>query len=176
MAKLHFGKTGSPSTAAILCKIDETANLLGGFRRVEKATSRRQTAVRRDQDRRVSFIHATDWYTLQKRIMDDMTNVWSGVADLVAQFGRKIEEYLEDMHSLVRKYSLLLLVYMLLNGGGQRPQVYTSLQHPTEAVLQSWEAAEQAERVGEGITEGESEVVKLYPGQERHRGVHFTLG
>jgi hypothetical protein len=181
MAKLHFGKTGSPGTAAILCRIDETANLLGGFRRVEKATSRRQTAVRRDQDRRVSFIHATDWYALQKRIADDMTNVWSGVADLVAKFGSKIEKYLDEMHSLVRKYSLLLLIYILLNGGGQRPQVYTSLQHPTEAVLHSWEAAEEARLTGKGRPGEDFEAVKLYPGQEKtprgtfYPGIVFPL-
>jgi hypothetical protein len=96
-----------------------------------------------------------------------MTNVWSGMADLVAQFGSKIDDYLDEMHSLVRKYSLLLVIYILLNGGGQLPQVYTSLQHPPEAVLHSWEAAEEASRTGNDRHGEDFEAIKLYPGQEK---------
>jgi hypothetical protein len=40
--------------------VDETANLLGAFRRVEKATSRRETAVNRDLDRRDIFLSPND--------------------------------------------------------------------------------------------------------------------
>jgi hypothetical protein len=49
-ARQYFGKIPGARTPSILAHIDETANLLSGYCRVEKATSRRQTAVLRDQN------------------------------------------------------------------------------------------------------------------------------
>jgi hypothetical protein len=177
MAKLHFGKITSAETAAVLSSIDETTNLLGSFRRVEKATSRRQTAVQRDQDRRETFIHTSDWYTLQRRIEQDMASVFSGVCGLFDRFGEDSHAYMDENHALVRKYSLLMVVYILLNGGGQRPQAYASLQHPRESVLRRWEHEdeeidEQEAAQGAGVRDGlmqvpPGRVVKLYPLQEK---------
>jgi hypothetical protein len=167
MAKQHFGKIESRGTASILSHIDETTNLLGGFRRVEKATSRRQTAVFRDQDRRESFIGPKDWNWLQKRIEEDMRRVWSGINRLCNDVGMDIHAYLDENHNLVRKYSLILLVYIVLTGGGQRPQVYTSLQHPADTVLGEWEE------------EGGNSVgcpVKLYPTAEKTPRDTFSPG
>jgi hypothetical protein len=131
LARQHFGKIIDPGTAAILSHIDETRNLLGGFSRVEKASSRRQTAVRRDQSRGAKFIRPTDWYKLQKYVAQDMLAVSVGLSKLVDQLeAEDLESYLDDNHSFVRKFSLLLLVYVLLVGSGQRPQAYWSLQHP----------------------------------------------
>lgn len=144
MAKQHFGKISDVETPALLSRIDETANLMGGFRRVEKATSRRQTAVQRDQNRRDAFIHPSDWYALQRRIEQDMTSVWSGIRGLLDQFGINVHSYIDENPGLVRKYSLLLLVFILLTGGGQRPQVYCSLQHPLENIVRRWEEDEEA--------------------------------
>jgi hypothetical protein len=189
MAKLHFGKIAHVQTAAVLSRIDETANLLGGFRRIEKATSRRQTAVRRDENRRETFINQSDWYTLQRRIEEDMRAVWSGVGGLVAQFGEDTHAYMDENHGLVRKYSLLLLVFILLTGAGQRPQAYCSLQHPSENVLRRWEENEEADcavRSQEGshgsgdMGNGGDGTVKLYPTQEKtprgtfYPGIVFT--
>jgi hypothetical protein len=180
MAKQHFGKITSVETAAVLSRIDETTNLLGGFRRVEKATSRRQTAVRRDQDRRETFIRSEDWYLLQRRIEQDMASVWSGVCRLLDRFGEDAHSYMDENHSLVRKYSLLLVIYILLTGGGQRPQVYASLQHPPESVLRRWEheeseiEEEEAEATSQGAEDRNTSreihagrAVKLYPLQEK---------
>jgi hypothetical protein len=177
MAKLHFGKITSAETAAMLSSIDETTNLLGGFRRVEKATSRRQTAFQREQDRRDTFIHTEDWYTLQRRIEQYMASVFSGVCGLFDRFGEDLHAYMDENYALVRKYSLLMVVYILLNGGGQRPQAYASLQHPRESVLRMWEneeeeVEEQEEAQGAGVRNGLVQVpqgrfVKLYPLQEK---------
>jgi hypothetical protein len=148
---------------------------------VEKATSRRQTAVKRDQDLRDTFIHATDWYSLQRRILQDMTSVWSGVDRIIEQYGVDGATYMSENHALVRKYSLLLLVFILLTGGGQRPQVYCSLQFPCESILRGWEEDEKFEGGGRVRNEadrdsqeqedsgdyGEGRTVKLYPTQEK---------
>lgn len=167
MAKQHFGKIEGRGTAAILSHIDETTNLLGGFRRVEKATSRRQTAVFRDQDRRESFIGPKDWHWLQKRIEEDMRRIWSGINRLCNEFSMNIHAYLDENHNLVRKYSLILLVYILLTGGGQRPQVYTSLQYPADNVLRDWE-----EESGNSV----AGPVKLYPTAEKTPRGTFSPG
>jgi hypothetical protein len=164
MAKLHFSKSPNDETAGILSRLEETANLLGNFQRVEKATSRRQTAVQRDQYCRDTFIHPTDWYALQRRISQDMQAVWTGIEGLLRQFDGEIHSYMDENHSLLRKYSLLLLVYILLTGGGQRPQVYSSLQHPPENRVRSWEEDDDAENTGQG--DGE-DTVKLYPTNEK---------
>jgi hypothetical protein len=167
MAKQHFGKATSRETAAILSHIDETSNLLGGFRRVEKATSRRQTAVFRDQERRESFIGPKDWKWLQKRIEEDMRRVWSGINGLHNDFSMDIHSYLNDNHNLVRKYSLLLLVYIVLTGGGQRPQAYCSLQHPDDDIVRQWEEKSGNEAGGP---------VKLYPTAEKTPRGTFSPG
>jgi hypothetical protein len=177
MAKLHFGKITSAETAAVLSSIDETTNMLGGFRRVEKATSRRQTAVQRDLDRRDTFIHTEDWYTLQRRIEQDMASVFSGVCGLFDRFGEDSHADMDENYALVRNYSLLMVVYILLNGGGQRPQAYASLQHPCESVLRMWEneekeVEEQEEAQGAGVRNGlvqvpQGRVVKLYSLHEK---------
>jgi hypothetical protein len=165
----------------VLGRIDETANLLGGFRRVEKATSRRQIAVKRDQNLRDTFIHATDWYSLQRRILQDMTSAWSGVDRIIEQYGVDAATYMSENHALVRKYSLRLLVFILLTGGGQRPQVYCSLQFPCESILRGWEEDEKFEGGGRVRNEadreiqeqeesgdyGEGRTVKLYHTQEK---------
>jgi hypothetical protein len=137
MARQHFGKIVDTGTAAVLSRIDETRNLLGGFSRVEKAASRRQTAVLRDQNRGATFIRPSDWYKIQKYIEEDMFAITTGLTGLAKQFGRHdLESYLDDNPSFVRKYSLLLLVYVLLVGSGQRPQAYWSLQHPSVRTVQ----------------------------------------
>jgi hypothetical protein len=199
MAKLHYGRNvASLETTQALCRIDETLNLLAGFRRVEKATSRRQTAARRDESDRETFIHSSDWYVLQRRIREDMHAVSSGLQRLAQQFNAELDEYLDSNPSFVRKYSLLLLVYILLSGGGQRPQAYSSFQHPNDRVLKSWEDQESSVVSGgdahgneaavtrNGHTGGERDTpeesagtVKLYPAHEKtprgsfHPGVVF---
>jgi hypothetical protein len=82
MDKQHFGKVVGVRTASVLSRIDETRNLLGGFSRVEKTTSRRQTAVRGDQNRGASFIRTSDWYKLQRFVEEDMYAVNMGVTEL----------------------------------------------------------------------------------------------
>jgi hypothetical protein len=129
MAKLHYGTSeASPETTQVLCRIDETLYLLAGFRRVEKATSRRQTAARRDDSDREAFIHSSDWYVLQRRIQEDMHAVSSGMYRLAQQFRAELDDYLDDNldsnPSFVRKYSILLVVYNLLSGG-------VSVRNPT---------------------------------------------
>jgi hypothetical protein len=156
MARQHFGKISAVDTPAILSCVDETENLLGAFRRVEKATSRRETAVNRDLDRRDIFISPKDWYILQRRVKDDMVSVHNGVQDLIDQMGSDVHSYMDENDALVRKYSLLLVAYVLLTGGGQRPQVYSSLQHPSQDVLDAWENQEE-----------EEVAVKLYPAAEK---------
>jgi hypothetical protein len=168
MAKQHFGKVAAAGEiASIVSHIEETLNLLGGFRRVEKATSRRQTAILRDQEQRECFIGPKDWYWLQDRIEEDMRRVWSGIRGLENQFGSDAHRYLDENHNLVRKYSLLLLVFLILTGGGQRPQVYCSLQYPTEAVLRGWE---------EESSNGDGGPVKLYPALEKTPRGTFSPG
>jgi hypothetical protein len=61
MDKLPYGRNeASPKYMQALRLIDEPLNLLAGFRRVEKATSYRQKAVRRDESDRDTFIHSSD--------------------------------------------------------------------------------------------------------------------
>jgi hypothetical protein len=186
MAKLHFAKISAVETPAVLSRIEETMNLLGSFRRVEKATSRRQTAVQRDQEHRETFIHTADWYKLQRRIEQDMASVCTGVCSLFQRFGEESHTYMDENHSLVRKYSLLMVVYILLTGGGQRPQAYASLQHPRESVLRRWEledeemGEQEAEQSGDAReTVGEwrtGRTVKLYPLQEKTPRGSFCPG
>jgi hypothetical protein len=140
LARQHFGKIADPGTAAVLSRIDETRNLLGGFSRVEKASSRRQTAVRRDQNRGANFIRPTDWYKLQRYVAQDIFAVSAGLTKLVDQLEvEDLDSYLDDNPAFVRKFSLLLLVYVLLVGSGQRPQAYWSLQHPDLRTVEQWE-------------------------------------
>jgi hypothetical protein len=167
MAKQHFGKLASVETPAILSHIDETANLLSGFRRVEKATSRRLTAVLRDQDSRETFISPRDWFWLQRKIEEDMRRIWTGISGLQESLGPEVASYMDENHNLVRKYSLLLLIYIVLTGGGQRPQVYTSLQHPAERVVSGWEDESGNSAGGP---------VKLYPTSEKTPRGTFSPG
>jgi hypothetical protein len=61
MDKLHYGRNEArPKSMQALLLIDETQNLLAGFRRLEKTTSRQQTAARRDESGRETFIHSSD--------------------------------------------------------------------------------------------------------------------
>jgi hypothetical protein len=55
----------------------------------------------------------------------------------------------------------------VLTGGGQRPQVYFSLQHPAESVVQKWE---------EDSGNGAASHVKLYPKAEKTPRGTFSLG
>jgi hypothetical protein len=99
--------------------------------------------VNRDLDRRDIFISPKDWYILQRRVKDDMVSVHNGVQDLIDQMGSDVHSHMDENDALVRKYSLLLVAYVLLTGGGQRPQVYSSLQHPSQDVLDAWENQEE---------------------------------
>jgi hypothetical protein len=76
---------------------------------------------------------------LQWRIQEDMYAVSSGIYRLSQQFRAELYEYLDSNTSFVRKYSLLLVVYIVLRGVEQRPQVYCSFQHPKDCTLKSWE-------------------------------------
>jgi hypothetical protein len=139
LARQHFAKITDPGTAAVLSHIDETRNLLYGFSRVEKASSRRQTAVRRDQDRGARFIRPSDWYKLQRYVAQDMFAVSMGLTKITDQLDvEDVDSYLDDNPAFVRKFSLLLLVYVLLVGSGQRPQAYWSLQHPDRRTIERW--------------------------------------
>jgi hypothetical protein len=71
--------------------------------------------------------------------------------------GTDVHSYIDENHALIRKCALILLVCVVLTGGGQRPQVYASLQHPSPDVLESWEGQTEEELVG----------VKLYPTAEK---------
>jgi hypothetical protein len=64
-----------------------------------------------------------------------MVSVCRGVCSLSHRVYEESHTYMDENHSLVRKYSLLMVVYVLLTGGEQRPQAYSSLQHPRESVL-----------------------------------------
>jgi hypothetical protein len=60
MAKLNYGRNEESSKSMqALCLIDEILNLLAYFCRLEKATSRRQTA-RSDESGGETFIHSSD--------------------------------------------------------------------------------------------------------------------
>jgi hypothetical protein len=193
MAKQHFGKISGAQTASVLSRIDETRNLLGGFSRVEKATSRRQTAVRRDQMRGATFIRTADWYRLQRCVEEDMCAVSSGVTKLSRRFNeQEMREYLDENPSFIRKFSLLLVVYILLVGSGQRPQAYWSLQYPGAIDIARWEHDMERfaawERSLQTLIGDDEELgsqcpkfsdLKLYPGKEKtprdtlHPGIIF---
>jgi hypothetical protein len=96
-----------------------------------------------------------------------MRRVWSGIAGLQENFGLDVASYMDDNHNFVRKYSLLLLIYVVLTGGGQRPQVYTSLQYPTERILRGWEDESGNSAGGP---------VKLYPTSEKTPRGTFSPG
>jgi hypothetical protein len=96
-----------------------------------------------------------------------MRRVLSGVCDLSNQLGMAVHGYLDENHNLVPKYSLLLSGFLALTGGGQRPQVYCSPQHPAELVVQKWE-----EESGNGA----ASPVKLYPKAEKTPQGIFTPG
>jgi hypothetical protein len=135
---------------------------------------------------------------LQRRIREDMNAVSSGMQRLSQQFRAELDEYLDSNPSFIRKYSLLLVLYILLSGVGQRPQAYFSFHHPNNRVLRSWEDRESvavssgdAHRIEASAsrnldTSGEREnpgsnagPVKLYPAHEKtprgsfHPGVVF---
>jgi hypothetical protein len=170
LASQHFGKIECANTVPILSTIAETKNLLGGFARVEKATSRRQTAVFRDQNQRLTFVNESDWDILQNSIKEDMNAVTVGMGEMTQQFGGSVGAFLDENHSFVRKFSLLLLIFIVLNGGGQRPQAYTSMIHPEERTLKRWEVEWDSRGSISGNLETvfeELEPVKLYPAQEK---------
>jgi hypothetical protein len=194
MAKQHFGKVVGVRTASVLSRIDETRNLLGGFSRVEKATSRRQTAVRRDQNHGTSFIRTSDWYKLQRFVEEDMYAVNMGVTELSRKYSnQEMEEYLDETPSFIRKFSLLLVVYILLVGSGQRPQAYWSLQYPKSCDIARWKRDnERSDHWQRSFQEGgnddrevstsqclQLDSVKLYPAKEKtprdtlHPGIIF---
>jgi hypothetical protein len=103
IAKLHYGRNeASPKSMQAQCLIEETLNLLSGFRRVEKATSRRQTAARRDESGRETFIHSSDWYVLQRRIKGDIHSVSSGIYRLSQQFRAELDEYCSATECVTR--------------------------------------------------------------------------
>jgi hypothetical protein len=166
----HFGKIECANTVPVLSAIAETKNLLGGFARVEKATSRRQTAGLRDQNQRLTFVNESDWDILQHSINEDMDAVTVGLGEMLQQFGGNMGSFLDENHTFVRKFSLLLLIFVVLNGGGQRPQAYASMRHPTERTLKRWEAEWDSRGSIDGNLETvfeELEPVKLYPAQEK---------
>jgi hypothetical protein len=74
---------------------------------------------------------------------------------------------LDENHNLVRKYSLILLDYIVLTGGGQRPQVCISLQHPADNVPREWE-----EEGGNSV----GGPVKLYTTAKKTHRVTFLRG
>jgi hypothetical protein len=84
--------------------------------------------------------------------------VWSGINGLYNDFSMEIHSYLNDNHNLVRKYSLLLFVFIVLTGGGQRPQAYCSFQQPDDDIVRQWEEKSGNEAGGP---------VKLYPNAEK---------
>jgi hypothetical protein len=63
-----------------------------------------------------------------------------------------------------------------MNGPGQRPQAYCSLEHPSERELKKWEVEHNVERRNDNR---DPEVLKLYPGKEKtprgtfHPGIVF---
>jgi hypothetical protein len=73
----------------------------------------------------------------------------------------------DENHNLVRKCYILLLIYVVITGGGQRPQVCTSLQYPAERVLRGWEDESGNSAGGP---------VKLYPTSEKTPRGTFSLG
>jgi hypothetical protein len=95
-----------------------------------------------------------------------MISVCNRIHDLIDQMGTDVHSYLDENHALVRKYALLLLGYVVLTGGGQRPQVYASLQNPSPDVLESWEGQTEEERVA----------VKLYPTADKTARNTFCPG
>jgi hypothetical protein len=123
-----------------------------------------------------------------------MYAVSMGVTDLSGKFtSQEMEEYLDENTSFIRKFSLLLVVYVLLVGSGQRPQAYWSLQYPRASDLARWErdnerSARWQRSCQEGVrndSEDESlqcpqlDAVKLYPAKEKtprdtlHPGIIF---
>jgi hypothetical protein len=89
-ARQYFGKIPGARTPSILAHIDKTANILSRYCRVEKATSRRQTAVLRDQNRRETFIERADWERLEQHVNDDMSAVSTGLTELMENLGENI--------------------------------------------------------------------------------------
>jgi hypothetical protein len=63
-----------------------------------------------------------------------------GVTELSRKFNsQEMEEYLDENPSFIRKFSLLLVVYIFLARSGQRSQSNWSLQYPKACVLARWE-------------------------------------
>jgi hypothetical protein len=100
------------------------------YRRRLAAGRQRRDAMRVDE--RPLFTRQTD--TLQRRIQEDMHAVSYGIYRLSQQFRAELDDYLDINTSFVRKYSLLLVVYIMLSGWWQRPQVYCSFQNPKDAL------------------------------------------
>jgi hypothetical protein len=76
----------------------------------------------------------------------------------------------DENHSFARKNFILLLIFIVLNGGGQRPQAYTSMLFPAERMLKRLEAewdSRNSISVNKKTVFEELEPVKLYPAQEK---------
>ena len=54
---------------------------------------------------------------LQKRVEEDMMRIRNGINRLCNKFSMDIHVFLDENHNVVRKYSLILLVYIVLTGG-----------------------------------------------------------
>jgi hypothetical protein len=99
-----------------------------------------------------------------------MNAVTAGMGVMTHKFGDRVGAFLDENHSFAHKFSLLLLILIVLNGGGQRPQAYTSTVHPAERTLKRWEVEWDSRGSTSGNLETvfeELEPVKLDPAQEK---------
>jgi len=133
-AKMYY--MGKDST---MCAQSEAVHMfVNANYNVQKTLGRQRTAERRQLERRFAdgavFMPA-DFSRCKERVKRSLENIMDTVLGAIGRHHGDGNDLRTMNKALIRKWCINFLVLLVLCAGGQRPQVYTQLQVPSEQEL-----------------------------------------
>ncbi len=122
-------------------KMEETQAIVRSICAHSRAESKLHSMHRSYQSRleEKRIVTAEDMKRINKSAMAGLHSVMGTIAKMEREDGESaVTTYLCRRGKLISKYSIDLTIALIMNGGGQRPQVYASLLVPTKAEQRSW--------------------------------------
>eukprot|EP00172_Hildenbrandia_rubra_P004469 Plantae.Rhodophyta-Hildenbrandia_rubra.ctg911.p1 GENE.Plantae.Rhodophyta-Hildenbrandia_rubra.ctg911~~Plantae.Rhodophyta-Hildenbrandia_rubra.ctg911.p1 ORF type:complete len:636 (+),score=82.20 Plantae.Rhodophyta-Hildenbrandia_rubra.ctg911:3961-5868(+) len=149
-AQQLFTAAGAPEKSS---KVAVACEYLLGISGAQKIQARREHRARKSEAERVArgeFLAPADFATSSKTAKDCMDGIMRSYERKAGELGReRAGRWVGRKKDLINKWSINLISFLILQGGGQRPQVCSQLQLPGPEELTEMKVSADKEGVFE---------------------------
>lgn len=155
-----------------IASIREMAKLMNSTCNAHKAMYKFEARSNQRADFRAEeggWLAPEDFRMIVLKCKAQLQSIMDNFLNLRADTGGELEffEFCKGTEGLIQKYNMNFITYLVLIAGGQRPQVYASLMHPSYTEMEEMEASAVSDKLFTMRTDNEK---KLRPSDAPYVG------